>query len=414
MSRQNLRMSTADAVTKSPPGNRRLQSRSCSMILTTMSLDQTAPDVFLSYASEDVERVETLYHQLQAGGLRPWMDRIDIHAGERWEQAIWRAIRDAAFFVVCISQNSVTKRGVLQKELKQALRQWEEKLDDDIYVIPVRLEPCKPPDTLAKFQWVDLFSQDGLSKLLQAIQEGKHRSQQVRRSPWSEHSQMSMATKTRSDRGEGRISYQLEVEYPEFVGPEMDALIEINSRVAGTAIALLMDSRKAAVGMLDEEYGLSPIIARNDLSVTYVTTLLSDRLISVHLIESGYHAGAAHPYSCSHTLNFQLLPTIPLELGDLFPAEIQHEEELARLCALDLQAQARADNVREAEDLEKLRSGVSELLKKRPKFVLTPDHLRLIFDAYDVGSYAWGRRFVELPYRRLRTMTAFFDEVNLI
>jgi hypothetical protein len=38
-----------------------------------------------------------------------------------------------------------------------------------IFLIPVRLEDCRVPDELSRYQYVDWFSPDGPERLLQAI-----------------------------------------------------------------------------------------------------------------------------------------------------------------------------------------------------------------------------------------------------
>jgi len=92
-----------------------------------------------------------------------------------WKQKITRAIHESDFFLACFSKSSITKRGFLQKEIRDALTAWQEKLPDDIYLIPVRLEECEIPQNLADFQWVDLFKQTGWPQLLRAVQVGSER-----------------------------------------------------------------------------------------------------------------------------------------------------------------------------------------------------------------------------------------------
>jgi len=135
----------------------------------------TAPRIFLSYAREDADKVKSLYQRLSNTGFTPWIDTEDILPGERWEISIQRAIRQADFFLVCLSENAVNKRGMLQKEIKAALEIWQEKLEHDIYLIPVRLEDCHVPEALRDFQWVNLFETDGWSRLETAIQVGIER-----------------------------------------------------------------------------------------------------------------------------------------------------------------------------------------------------------------------------------------------
>ena len=52
---------------------------------------------------------------------------------------------------------------------------WREKLESDIYFIPVRLEKCEVPEALAKFQCVDLLSENDFKWLLKGLKVGMER-----------------------------------------------------------------------------------------------------------------------------------------------------------------------------------------------------------------------------------------------
>jgi hypothetical protein len=136
-----------------------------------MSEHPREPRIFLSYARKDSTNVKELYRKLTEAGYHPWMDVEDILPGEDWEKKITTAIQEVPFFLACLSTNSVDHRGVVQQEIKEALQVWRRKLDDDIYLIPVRLDNCRIPDALTKFNWVDLFEDKGFSRLLKAIRE---------------------------------------------------------------------------------------------------------------------------------------------------------------------------------------------------------------------------------------------------
>jgi len=131
--------------------------------------------VFLSYAREDQEKVEELYQSLCDAGYEPWMDVNDLIGGERYERAIQEAIHNADFFVFCCSTRSVKKRGFLQREIRRGLDLWQEKLEEDIYLIPVRLDDCETPEELRGFQWVNLFEEDGRDRLVKALEVGIER-----------------------------------------------------------------------------------------------------------------------------------------------------------------------------------------------------------------------------------------------
>ncbi len=134
-----------------------------------------SPRVFISYAHEDRHAAYSLYQKLVDAGFNPWIDIRHIMAGEIWELAIQRALQETDFFLMCLSMNSIDKTGYVQKEFKLALNVWFEKLANEIYLIPVRLEPCYIPEELAGIQYVDLFEDHGWEQLVQSLRFGAER-----------------------------------------------------------------------------------------------------------------------------------------------------------------------------------------------------------------------------------------------
>ncbi len=128
--------------------------------------------LFLSYAREDRERVEKIYKKLLQNNFSPWMDTKNILPGELWENSIENAIKNSDFFILCLSNNSI-KRGMIQKEIQIAFDIWSGMFENDIYFIPIRLEECKIPERISKFQFIDLFSiENSFYKVIEAINEG--------------------------------------------------------------------------------------------------------------------------------------------------------------------------------------------------------------------------------------------------
>jgi len=103
------------------------------------------------------------------------MDTKNILGGEQWQSSIQHALQQSQFFLACLSVNSVSKRSYLRRELREALEKRQEMLDSDIYLIPVRLEECEIPEELREHQWVDLFAEDGWTRLVEALQVGIER-----------------------------------------------------------------------------------------------------------------------------------------------------------------------------------------------------------------------------------------------
>ena len=129
-------------------------------------------DVFISHAHEDHRRALRLYRDLQRFGVRPWIDSEEILAGEDWRLAISRGIRNSRFFLALISERSVSKEGYVQREIREALEVWDQKPENEIYLIPVRLDRTLPlHPRLGRSNWIDLFRgyNEGLNRILRVI-----------------------------------------------------------------------------------------------------------------------------------------------------------------------------------------------------------------------------------------------------
>ncbi|HEX2224562.1 MAG TPA: toll/interleukin-1 receptor domain-containing protein [Thermoanaerobaculia bacterium] len=129
-------------------------------------------DVFISYAHEDRRRALRLYRGLKQLGVQPWIDTEEILAGEDWRLAVSRGIRNSRFFMPLISERSVSKYGYVQKEIREALEVWDEKPENEIYVIPVRLDRSIPAHPrLQRPNWINLYlgHDEGLRRILRVI-----------------------------------------------------------------------------------------------------------------------------------------------------------------------------------------------------------------------------------------------------
>jgi hypothetical protein len=125
--------------------------------------------VFLCHASEDKPVVRGLYERLKHDGFAPWLDEADLIGGQVWDRAIKKVIRESDVVVICLSQQSVKKRGYVQKEIRRALDAADELPEDSIFVIPVRLDDCTVPEQLQQWQRIDLFRPTGYDDLVRSL-----------------------------------------------------------------------------------------------------------------------------------------------------------------------------------------------------------------------------------------------------
>jgi len=128
--------------------------------------------IFISYAREDYKFALMLYNDLKKAGFSPWLDKKKLIAGQDWLRCINKSIKNSNFFIALMSSNSVSKRGIVQKELKIAIDVLNEFPPEDIFIIPVRIDDCKPlHEKIESLHWADLFPsyKDGLNQILKVL-----------------------------------------------------------------------------------------------------------------------------------------------------------------------------------------------------------------------------------------------------
>lgn len=119
---------------------------------------QACKRVFLSYAREDAASARQLREDLDSLGVDVWFDERSLLPGQNWRREIRNAIRAADFFVLILSKYSVTKRGVIQREVRDALDVMQEMPEGAVFIVPARIERVEPNHELLRdIQWVDLF-----------------------------------------------------------------------------------------------------------------------------------------------------------------------------------------------------------------------------------------------------------------
>ena len=125
--------------------------------------------IFLCHTSKDKPIIQKLYRFLRKNGIDAWLDEEKLLAGQDWQVEIPKALKASDAILVCLSNNSITKEGYVQKEIKYALDIADEKPEGTIFIIPVLLEKCAVPERIARWHWVDIFNERGGEKLIQSL-----------------------------------------------------------------------------------------------------------------------------------------------------------------------------------------------------------------------------------------------------
>lgn len=129
--------------------------------------------VFICYGREDVAAANDMYRDLTETGHKAWLDTQSLIPGQKWQPAIINAIRTSRYFVALLSSRSVSRKGFVNKEIREALDVLAEFPNDQHFLIPVRLDDCTPSDQrLSELQRVDMFPSrdEGMRQIKKALE----------------------------------------------------------------------------------------------------------------------------------------------------------------------------------------------------------------------------------------------------
>jgi len=138
------------------------------------------PRVFISYVRENSDAVHRLAKDLQAHGIKVWLDKYQLKPGYRWKDAIREGISQGDFFIACFSNEYHNRsKTYMNEELILAIEELRQRSTDRAWFIPVLLSETQVPnrdigagETLRSIQWVELYKnwEDGIRSILSVIQ----------------------------------------------------------------------------------------------------------------------------------------------------------------------------------------------------------------------------------------------------
>lgn len=128
---------------------------------------------FVSYSRADADFVLRLCQDLRAAGASIWLDKLDIHPGEEWDESIERGLSECGRMLVVLSPNSVASENVLD-EIGSALSRKKT-------IIPVLYQDCEVPYRLNRIQYIDFRTayDEPFKSLLSAIEDARKNPQAV-------------------------------------------------------------------------------------------------------------------------------------------------------------------------------------------------------------------------------------------
>lgn len=120
-----------------------------------------AHQVFISYSNKDKQMANAVCHYLEQEKIRCWMAPRDIRLGADFAGEIANAIPKSKVLLIILSSSSNSS--------KQVLRELELAINNDLIVIPIRIEDIIPTGGMSYYlstmQWIDIIDKEIDSKL---------------------------------------------------------------------------------------------------------------------------------------------------------------------------------------------------------------------------------------------------------
>jgi TIR domain/Protein of unknown function (DUF3298) len=362
--------------------------------------------IFISYAKEDITFAEKLYSFLKENDFHPWLDKKDLLPGQDWNFTIKKTLREADYIIVLLSSNSVQKRGYVQREFKLALDYYEEKLDDDIYLIPLKINNCEIPSKLNKFQWTDYKEDDSFQKILQSLNLQREKLINYERKQIAAKEIFAYDEKVEKINYFKNISFDFEANYIQFLDLNNLNLKEINEVIVGIKANDIISSRSYFFTENGEivDTSIEKMGWYFDLSI--VTNLVTRNLVSLNESHSTFTGGAHGNYNViGH--NFRLNPVLKIELKDLFEYE-EHEDVLKlfsefcfdKLRELYNEWMETPEEEIKTQDITNLfwENSLDPVWGNFNNFFISRNSIEIIFNPYSVSSWAFGLQIISIEY----------------
>lgn len=365
--------------------------------------------VFISYASEDYKIAIQLFDFLTDNGFNPWLDKIKISPGQQWDIEIMKALREADYIIILLSDISVNKRGYVQKEFKLAASYISEKLHSDIYIIPCKLDECTVPHFLSHLQWVHYSDNTCFNKILNSLIKQRTVYKEDFTKTHLDGQPFSFKITKKSFNPENNPDSSAEVSYFQFNDESNEELIEINEYVKEKASQDFRSGRKTILEESQSEFALNFRELHGPMNfsseVNYKISYLSNHFISIDTSIYNY-MGGAHGNYANIVYNFSLSPFAEITNEELFSSNLDALSYISHICKSTIVSNVRThlDDPSITENdcfMIDYSSSFMPVWENFRNFSLSEKHVKFIFNPYDVTAYVLGQHIIPISYEAL-------------
>jgi hypothetical protein len=361
--------------------------------------------IFISYASPDRDRVLPFFEWLKGQGFNVWMDYRSMKAGQNWDHEIHRALEKSTFVLSFISNGSSTRRGYIQKELRIALEKKKEKLDDDLYIIPVLLDDdVRIPDQIKDLHCIKASDQNCYQQITDSIHHQLDRLG-IERREIQDKEQVYWTSELKREEWDGIPGYEVELQFINFRSDTYPNVSEISDHIKGDLLRALFERRAQKFSPMPEvfNYGQDRFSRTNTYDAHCSDPVIQGRVLSLTYAIHWYGSRAAHPNHHFKSYVFSLEPIVKIpSLKRVFEDPDNALKEIQR-CVREELSKPRYDESEEEEwtlEAEWIEEGTSRWRDFRA-FSFQKEGVEVLFPPYQVGAYVLGSHSVLIPYKTL-------------
>lgn len=363
------------------------------------------PLIFLSYARQDQTRIDEYYQHLTSKGLTVWMDKYQIKGGQNWDFETRKALKKADIVVVFLSENSINHRGYVQREIKLALKQYEIKLIDDIYIIPIALDAdSQIPEQLEDIHVIKAAEVDSFVELTDAI-SSQFDEMDVVHQAVSEQTGIKWHKEKLEEVWEGLPGYEFSAEIVRFSSNQNADLSKITDILRGWVTQQLLNERHEKFDQtpLVFNFGQEKYRRQNSWEAYCGDPIIVNKVLSLIYTVWWYGAGAAHPNSGFHAFNFITDPL--LQIGGLDSVFVS-EKCMDALAVIQDSVREQAMSEEERSEMvlrETLISGTEDW-ECFENYGFTPEGLMILIPPYQIAPYAAGSFHALIDYKVIKPL----------
>lgn len=389
--------------------------------------------IFISYAKEDINYAEKLYDFLLSKNYDPWLDKKKLLVGQEWEFHIQDALHKADFIILLLSKTSVSKRGYVQREFKKALYYCEEKLESDIFIIPIKIDDCDVPFQLQKNQWLE-YHNNAFGQIIEAIEVQRKTLLKVTNTlELGKETVQITDTVKQGVLGDVSPKHIYEFYYPQFNLSDDESLSDLNTIINNDVLDSIILARNNFYNYLLHDGKESALDSDNPEDSTSFgkieIKLIKPFFVSLTSFISEYYTGTPHSMFGTKGINYFNNPIRSFELIDLFDDENNYLLKIRDLVHDKLMFLAEkeevyysieddeADEILEMSPEDKKNSfyvydeGLEAKKENFENYFFKKDAIVFIYNPYDITAWSQGDHFPEISFVEL--IQAFPEEKRL-